>query len=613
MSSRAHSMLIHCAYHLLSILTMKFFVSAGIAPSVLWTVIVGATFGTVAARGVDGNKAIDSTVKAVVLGLGVFFCVLGLIGTAIYARRELTKIIMDEQNEMAMEDRADAELAQSFRFSECESISEEDGSCSFEDVDNLQLGNTSADPSDSQSASPPKMYRKIYRRPWTPNTVASELPILPKVLNLYLSPKRDQFDVRSDESSSSVARTNCKQNRSASMPDGFHSILDDSDTSASSPYSDSRRHTVDNLSPEIIRVGLVSTPKSSVPRSTSFSTEDTCIHGLANIDETEATGPKRYHKTNERHWAPDSVALELNEFISPKTSRSRDQNEMSTPRARANCKQNQSASVPSPDLLNNSDMSTSSTSSRSRKRTVENHSPQYIRATSRSPGPRSHSLQTDEDSIHGLANIDEANVFSGYETPTKSITNPAVFENEDGIRRRCHTDPTDSGGRRYASAPFSAGADNNPRPTVSPPPRNKHTSPACTPSKKGRLRTRHSTDSFGESQTPQQQSSPPEVQGSPPSRSVSMTFPQREEQPIQIRRRSSSFSFQLSPSTNNVKLNIRNRNGPQREEQPIHGRPRSESMPLPNHFELNVSHMRNDSRESNGTDEPSREWFWIWA
>jgi hypothetical protein len=92
-----------------------------------------------------------------------------------------------------------------------------------------------------------------------------------------------------------------------------------------------------------------------------------------------------------------------------------------------------------------------------------------------------------------------------------------------------------------------------------------------------------------------------------------MTFPQREEQPSQIRRRSSSFSFQLSPSTNNVKLNIRNRNCPQREEQPSHDRRRSESMPLPNHFELNVRHRRNDSREGNGTDEPSREWFWIWA
>ena len=585
---------------------------------------MGATFGTVAARGVDGNKAIDSTAKAVVLGLGVLFGVLGFIGTAIYARRELTKIIMDEQNERAIDERTNAELAQSFMISECELLSEDDSSSSFEDLENPQLGNTLGDRSDFQSASPPKMYRQIYRRPWTPDTVASELPILPKLLNQYLSPKRDQLDVRSDESSASEARAS-KQNRSASMPDSYQSILVDSDASTSTPYSGSRRHTVDNHSREKIIVGLVSTSKSPGPLSTSFSIKETSIHGLANLDEAKATIPEMYQKMNENQWTPNSVALELNQFISPKTSRSRDQDEMSTPRARANCKQNQSASMPSPNLLNDSRTSSSSTSSRSC--IVENHSSQIIRATSRSPVPRSNSPQTDD---HGLANIDEANVFSGYETPKKSATNHALFEKEDGIRGRCHTDPTDSGERRYASAPFSAGAENIPRPTVPPPPRNKNKSPAWTPSKKSRLRTWHSTDSLGGLQTPQQQSSPPEVDGSIPSRSASMTFPQQEEQPSQIRPRSSSssfqfstsnirngrygsISFQLSPSTNNVELTIRNRNGPQREEQPSHGCPRSGSMPSPDHSELNVRNRRNDSREGNGTDEPSREWFWIWA
>jgi hypothetical protein len=564
---------------------------------------------------------------------------------------------MDEQNERAMEERADAELAQSFMVRECESMSEDDGSCSFEDLEDPQLGSTSGDHSDSRSASPTNIYRKNYRRPWTPDTVASELPILPKVLNLYLSPKRDQLDVRSDDSSSSGARANCKQNWSASMQDSFLPIQDDSDAITSSLYSGSWRRTLDDHSHEKIIAGLVSTSKSPVPRSASFSTENTSIHGLADIDETKATSPTRHQKMNEKHWTPDSVAYELNQYMSPKTSRSRDQDETSAPRARANYKRNRSASMPSPDLLNSSDKSTSSTSSRSC--IVESRSPQNIRSTSSSPVPRSNSLQADDNSIHGLANIEETDVFSGYETPKKSVTNSAVFENEDGIRRRCHTDPTDSGERCYASAPFSAGAEDNPRPTVfSPPPRNKHKSPAFTPSKNGLLRTRHSTDSLGGLQTPQQQSSPrnesvtkllelgkDEVH-SFPSRSASLTFPpreehprqvlrqlssssvqlspsnirsgtyglQQEEQPSYVRPRSSSNTFQLPPSTHNFELNTRNRrNGPQREEQPSHDRTRSNSMPLMDHSELNARNRRNDSREGNGTDGPSREWFWIWA
>ena len=73
--------------------------SIGILPGLLWTIFVGATFGTINARGVDGNQEFDrdSVRKGVVLGLGIGLGVMGLIGTGIYARMELTKIILAEQ------------------------------------------------------------------------------------------------------------------------------------------------------------------------------------------------------------------------------------------------------------------------------------------------------------------------------------------------------------------------------------------------------------------------------------------------------------------------------------------------------------------------------------
>ena len=67
---------------------------------------MGATFGTVDARGVDGNKEFDqdSVRKGVVLGLGIGLGVMALIGTAIYARMELKKIVLAEQMERAIEE-----------------------------------------------------------------------------------------------------------------------------------------------------------------------------------------------------------------------------------------------------------------------------------------------------------------------------------------------------------------------------------------------------------------------------------------------------------------------------------------------------------------------------
>ena len=62
---------------------------AGTIPSLLWTIFVGATFGTIDTKGVDGHKEFESTAvrKGVVLGLGIGLGVMGLIGTTIYARK----------------------------------------------------------------------------------------------------------------------------------------------------------------------------------------------------------------------------------------------------------------------------------------------------------------------------------------------------------------------------------------------------------------------------------------------------------------------------------------------------------------------------------------------
>ena len=63
--------------------------SIGITPGLLWTIFVGATFGTISNRGVDGKDEFDrdSIRKGVVLGLGIGLGVMGLMGTAIYARQ----------------------------------------------------------------------------------------------------------------------------------------------------------------------------------------------------------------------------------------------------------------------------------------------------------------------------------------------------------------------------------------------------------------------------------------------------------------------------------------------------------------------------------------------
>jgi len=102
----------------------------GIAPNILWTIFVRATFGTVNACGVDGNKEFDqnSVRKGIVLGLGIGIA--GIVGTGIYAWRELIKIVIAEQRERAMEEQAIGE----------EILEGDSSMSSFGELENPQLG-----------------------------------------------------------------------------------------------------------------------------------------------------------------------------------------------------------------------------------------------------------------------------------------------------------------------------------------------------------------------------------------------------------------------------------------------------------------------------------------
>ena len=78
----------------------------GIAPKVVWTTALGATFGTFADRGVDGREHFDAddTRKYIVLGLGIGLGVLGLLASGVFARRELVRIVLAEQNRQREEE-----------------------------------------------------------------------------------------------------------------------------------------------------------------------------------------------------------------------------------------------------------------------------------------------------------------------------------------------------------------------------------------------------------------------------------------------------------------------------------------------------------------------------
>ena len=288
----------------------------------LWTIFVGATFGTVNARGVDGNKEFDSNSvrRGVVLGLGIGLGVIGLIGTGIYARRELTKIVIEQQRERDREEHIGAEMSHHLMNEECEAIQEErdydDESLSFEDLEEnpQELGEINSDLNisnvSSRGASPSFQRKTSYlsesssirarQRPWTPEAVAAELPIIPKFVQRYMSPLTTMDSPVPDQSNSDAdGNTRGRnQSKSASMPPmtGEHSFSLELDEDVErggrelSPRSAERRRTLQHNSPDNMNVALVaskrSAEKTNRPRSVSVPIDDEITTALAHIDET---------------------------------------------------------------------------------------------------------------------------------------------------------------------------------------------------------------------------------------------------------------------------------------------------------------------------------------
>lgn len=175
-------------------------ISIGILPGLLWTIFVGATFGTINARGVDGNEEFDqnSVRKGVVLGLGIGLGVMGLVGTGIYARQELTKIILAEQASEQAEVSIAEENARP-QSSHDEFLNESNiSSASLHDLENPQLGesydrNVEVPTHESfLDNSERSLHNESFgeqRRdatphrdtPWSPEAIALELPIVPHI------------------------------------------------------------------------------------------------------------------------------------------------------------------------------------------------------------------------------------------------------------------------------------------------------------------------------------------------------------------------------------------------------------------------------------------------
>ena len=294
-----HYKLIDCSPPLLLYSYLFLIYSAGIAPNILWTIFVGATFGTVNAHGVDGNKEFDqnSVRKGVVLGLGIGLGVMGLVGTGIYARKELTKIVIAEQRERAMEEPVVLEMSHNYLMDgECEVILEEgeDGSLSFEDLENPQLGDDTIDdyndPDSSlrssvtlgmsaissnthrSDSSSPGRQRRMQQRSWTPDTVAAELPILPKVLHRYLSP------IRTLESS-----------ESSNLTSDFEGKAETTIAAPLTPVDDSNRRRDQYLSASM--PPFAGQDNFSFDSEDEFDSEEDDAEGCSSVEKASPTSP----------------------------------------------------------------------------------------------------------------------------------------------------------------------------------------------------------------------------------------------------------------------------------------------------------------------------------
>jgi len=286
---------------------------------------VGATFGTVDARGVDGNKEFDqdSVRKGVVLGLGIGLGVMALIGTAIYARMELKKIVLAEQMERAIEEQ---ELFMNAEIEVGHEDGEDDdrGSVSIVDSENPQTGDwghVSFDsiehsrdglPTNRRRASShsslntlERHHRGITQHPWTPEAVDAELPILPKVILRCFARPNDEITTapheRGEETNlASVwpdASTPKNRQRSASASSSpWHRRRHASDAAKVNVDASMRNVGVNILSPTPRRHSdgntdgsLMVTPESALRTDTPFSdTANDIMPSLANIYEMRA-------------------------------------------------------------------------------------------------------------------------------------------------------------------------------------------------------------------------------------------------------------------------------------------------------------------------------------
>jgi len=170
----------------------------GIIPGLIWTIFVGATFGTVGSKGVDGNQQLDeksAVNKGIVLGLGIALGVMGLIGTGIYSRIELTKIIIAEQQEREREEQAGLRYSNSSSMEEAIAENPQSG-CDDDDILSLATNEESSITVRSRKGSfhsitpslsldedrlSPTMTTPARRRNWTADDIAAELPIVPVV------------------------------------------------------------------------------------------------------------------------------------------------------------------------------------------------------------------------------------------------------------------------------------------------------------------------------------------------------------------------------------------------------------------------------------------------
>mmetsp|Transcript_21828 Transcript_21828/g.43724 ORF Transcript_21828/g.43724 Transcript_21828/m.43724 type:complete len:725 (-) Transcript_21828:34-2208(-) len=213
--------------------------SVGVIPGLIWTIFVGATFGTVGSKGVDGNQQLDeksAVNKGVVLGLGIGLGVMGLIGTGIYARRELTKIIIAEQQSREAEEQAalrfsnssleeGAENPQSGYDEDSVSLAtiEESASIarsrkgSFHSTDELSAHISPSLSLDAELS--PNLTAPARRRNWTADNIAAELPIVPvvspyfwKMMSSSETPRDDQgVDLRRTGSTEAISPPNRTQ------------------------------------------------------------------------------------------------------------------------------------------------------------------------------------------------------------------------------------------------------------------------------------------------------------------------------------------------------------------------------------------------------------------